>query len=411
MSSSTSSSRNIAFYTMFIAAITMLPAVGLVNWLTRSAESSAGDIFGIQRIRSVIESMDYMAEVDGDTALFVGSSLVKDGFSPRVFDAALAQASGSRVTSFNVGMGNMKPSYQKILVRRMAETFALHQRNAALTLIEFNPFLVTDARQQFRPFMTEQIQAVLMSPDEVMDTLWDDPERFARLVSIKYLRNGVSAEAITGGVRFLVGQAQAQAPMMNQLTDDQLKHIQQLSEFRSELNKYIYQEHPVTKKSHVWNPLTQGGLIDMMDLSPQAQALAAKISGEMRHPKALEMDLAGRIQCCDIENLSFNDKLIDEFVDTVKSAQRFSDRVEIVVMPRNRKWVQPSPEGQQRLAQMLAHLQQVTGVTVRNYQEHEAFDESAFYDVTHLSMDSGRPLFSTILAQDVAGYFIQNNKQ
>ena len=405
MSSSTSNSKRMALYTMLMAAVTLLPAMGLVNWLTRSAEANAGDIFGIQRIRSVTESLDYMASKEGDTVLFVGSSLVKDGFSPRIFDAMVEQVSGKEVTSFNVGMGNMKPTYQKLLVQRMAETYRAHQRRAGLTLLEFNPFLVTNAREQFRPFMTEQVQAVLMSPQQVREVFWEDPERFARLLSIKYLRHGVSAEAITGGLRFLVGQAQAQAPMVAELTEDQLNHIQQLAQYRSRLNDYIRQEHPDTRKSHVWNPVTQGGLIDMMDLSPQAQELSAKISQQMRHHKALEMDLQNRIQCCDIENLFFNDKLVRQFLDTVATAKQFSERVEIVLMPCNRQWVQLSEQGQARLQAMLGHLQQQTGVNIRNYQTHQSFDSSDFYDVTHLSMDKGRPLFSSVLARDLAPTF------
>ena len=406
MSSSTSSSsRKTALYTMLIAAVTLLPAMGLVNWLTRSAESNAGDIFGIQRIRSVTNALDYMAATEGNTALFIGSSLVKDGFSPRIFDQAVKAANGARVTSFNVGMGNMKPTYQKLLVQRMAEAYAGQHSKARLTLLEFNPFLVTDARQAFRPFMTEQIQAVLMSPRQVTKTLWEDPERFARLLSIKYLRHGVSAEAITGGIRFMVNQAQAQAPMLEQLTEDQLDHIQQLAAFRNQLNQYIRQQHPVTYKSHVWNPVTQGGLIDMMDLSAEARDLVVKISSQMRHPKAMEMDLQGRIQCCDIENLSFNDELIGDFLDTVETAKRFSQRVEIVLMPRNSDWVKLSPEGQRRLQQMLAHLARQSGVGIRNYQNHPAFDGDDFYDVTHLSMDQGRPLFSRVLAGDLAAVF------
>ncbi|WP_290577619.1 hypothetical protein [Ketobacter sp.] len=405
MSSSTSSSRRMALYTMLIAAVTLLPAMGLVNWLTRSAEAGAGDIFGIQRIRSVIDSLDYMAATEGNTLLFIGSSLVKDGFSPRIFDATVQSVANKEVTSFNVGMGNMKPSYLKLLVQRIADTYAAQGRRADVVLLEFNPFLVTQAREQFRPFMTEQVQAMLMSPQQVGATFWQDPERFARLVSIKYLRHGVSAEAITGGLRFLVGQAQAQAPLMAQLTEDQLNHLQQLAEFRSRLNQYIREEQPISGKSHVWNPVTQGGLIDMMDLSPQAQEVAAEISRQMRHPKAMAMDLQSRIQCCDIENLTFNDKLVGEFLDTVDSARRFSDRVEIVLLPRNRQWVQLSPAGQARLQALLQQLQQRTGVTIRNYQEHGAFDGSDFYDVSHLSMDKGRPLFSSVLARDLAATF------
>ena len=403
MSSSTSSSRGMVLYTLLIAGVTLLPAMGLVNWLTRSAENNAGDIFGIQRIRSVTESLDYMASEDGETLLLIGSSLVKDGFSPRIFDAELKRLTGKEVTSFNVGMGNMKPTYQQLLVQRMAEVYAAHDRRANLTLLEFNPFLVTDAREQFRPFMTEQVQAVLMSPQQVGDVFWQDPERFARLLSIKYLRHGVSAEAITGGIRFLVGQAQAQAPLVAELTEEQLQHIQQLAEFRSQLNDYIRQEHPLTRKSHVWNPVTQGGLIDMMDLSPQAQQLAVQISQQMRHPKALAMDLQSRIQCCDIENLAFNDKLINEFLATVDAAKRFSEQVEIVLLPRNRDWVHLSQPGQARLQAMLDYLQKQTGVTIRNYQTHPDFDGGDFYDVSHLSMDQGRPLFSSVLARDLAG--------
>ena len=151
--------------------------------------------------------------------------------------------------------------------------------------------------------------------------------------------------------------------------------------------------------------MTQGGLIDMMDLSTEARDLVVKISSQMRHPKAMEMDLQGRIQCCDIENLSFNDELIGDFLDTVETAKRFSQRVEIVLMPRNSDWVKLSPEGQRRLQQMLAHLARQSGVGIRNYQNHPAFDGDDFYDVTHLSMDQGRPLFSRVLAGDLAAVF------
>lgn len=72
-------------------------------------------------------------------------------------------------------------------------------------------------------------------------------------------------------------------------------------------------------------------------------------------------------------------------------------------MPRNRQWVQLSELGRARLQAMLGHLQQQTGVTIRNYQTHHEFAD--FYDVTHLSMDKGRPLFSSVLARDLAATF------
>lgn len=401
MSSSISNSKKAALYIALMALLTFGPAMALVNVLTSWSEEAAGDVFGVQRIRSVIDSLDTIAQHQGDSVLFIGSSLVKDGFSPRLFDQIVAGSVDQPVRSFNLGMGNMKPSYQEILALRLADRYQEVGNTATLTLVEFNPFLITKQRENFRPFMAEQVEAVLMSPSDLLTVWQQDPERFTRMMSIKYLRNGVSAEAITGGLRSMLNSVESQQETIASLSDEQLEHLQTLAKLRMDLARRIAAEHPETKKSHVWNPLTGGGLVDMADLSAETQALVIDIGEKMRDPKVLELDLKARISCCDIEELDISEQALNDFIELVTIAGQFSDRVEVVVMPRNRDWVQATPEGTARLMAALEKISASTGVAVRNYLDHPAFDESSFYDVTHLSMDRGRAQFSQLLARDL----------
>ena len=411
MTSSTSSSdhayealsnRRAGLLIILTALLVLGPAVLLVLGLTGLAEKNAGDIFGILRIRSVNAEMDYMAQRPGPTVLVFGSSLVNEGFSPRHFDRQAEALLGTDITSFNIGMGNMKPSYQLLLARRLREAHQRAGRKAALSVIELTPFLLTAKRNAFRPFMTEQVTAVLMSRDELLQELWRDPERFARLFTIKYLRDGISAEAITGGLRYIIGTAQAQAPMIATLGEEQIALINEQRRLQGELSRQINQQHPATRKSIVWNPETQGGLIDMEDLSTDAQGLVSELTRLLRDPRTLQRDAKEREECCDIRNLVFDDSMVEEFVAIVEEFKQFSERVEIVLLPANHTLITPTPEALARQQQVLAQISSRTGQPLRDYQQHPQFAADDFYDAAHLSMDTGKPRFSALLARDLA---------
>ena len=400
MSSSTSSSKKVALYTILLTAITLGSATWLVNAFTDSTEKNAGDVFGIQRIRSVVDSLDYIANTKEPSVIVFGSSLIKDGFSPRYYDKALKNQHDIDITSFNLGLGNMKPSYQLLLAKRMKEAYQRSGKKVDLAIIEFNPFLTTKKRENFRPFMTEQVSAVLMSPEEIHNLAFEDTERYARMLSIRYIRNGVSAEAITGGIRFLVGAAQDQAPSIGKFTEDHLQNLSDRRSIQKQLRDFITQEHPKTKKSHVWNPVTQGGLIDMMDLSSKAKSAAIALSNNMRYPKTLALDAQGRIDCCDIIDLEFSEPLFEDFQNIVKEFKSFSNHVEVILMPSNRTIIPTNKEALDRQEILLKQLEKDEQITVRNYQDHPAFAPSMFYDATHLAMDTGRITFSRLLAQN-----------
>lgn len=411
MTSSTSSSEHASLplsngraglLMILIALLVLGPAVLFVRGFTGLAEKSGGDVFGIQRIRSVHAQMDYMAQQAGPTVLVFGSSLTNEGFSPRHFDRQAEAMLGTDITSFNIGMGNMKPSYQLLLAKRLREAHERAGRKAALSIIELTPFLLTEKRNAFRPFMTEQVTAVLMSREELMQELWRDPERFARLFTIKYLRDGISAEAITGGLRFLIGSAQSQVPLIASLGQDQIALITEQRRLQGELNRQIGQQHPDTRKSIVWNPATQGGLIDMEDLSADTQDLARQLVRMMRDPGTLQRDARDREECCDIRHLVFDASMVDEFVAIVEEFKQFSERVEIVLMPTNHTLIGPTPDALARQQQVLQQIAARTGVPLLDYQQHPQFAADDFYDATHLSLDSGKPRFSALLARDLA---------
>ena len=108
MNSSTSSSKKVALYTILLATVILGSASWLVNAFTDSTEKNAGDVFGIQRIRSVVDSLDYIANTKEPSVIVFGSSLIKDGFSPRYYDETLKNQYDIDVKSFNLGLGNMK---------------------------------------------------------------------------------------------------------------------------------------------------------------------------------------------------------------------------------------------------------------------------------------------------------------
>ena len=64
MNSSTSSSKKVALYTILLTTVILGSATWLVNAFTNSTEKNAGDVFGIQRIRSVVDSLDYIANTN-----------------------------------------------------------------------------------------------------------------------------------------------------------------------------------------------------------------------------------------------------------------------------------------------------------------------------------------------------------
>ena len=87
--------------------------------------------------------------------------------------------------------------FQEFLARRIVDDFNAHDRRLKLLLIEFSPFQTTKTRRNRARAIEEPYMSLLASPAEIRDQILEDPASGLRIAEIRYLRDGVSAEAIT----------------------------------------------------------------------------------------------------------------------------------------------------------------------------------------------------------------------
>ncbi len=113
----------------------------------------------------------------------------------------------------------------------------------------------------------------------------------------------------------------------------------------------------------------------------------------------MKRDRLRRIHTADIIDLNFDDELVDAFIRIVGNFQKISDKVEVVLLPKNNKWINNPPEARARLHQVLAKIEAETGVAVRNFQELEEVSPKMFSDTTHLNDFLGAKVFTKFLAE------------
>ena len=169
-------------------------ALGLVQAFV--AANGAGSQSLLGRVIQAQEAIPRIAAEENDLVMFFGSSMVHAGFSPREFDRVLA-AQGIDTTAFNFGFGGLNPIFQDYLTRRIADGFDAENRRLKLVLIEFNPFQTTTRRRERAEAAEESYIALLASPNELLQILLEDPARGLRMLEIRYLRDGISAEMTT----------------------------------------------------------------------------------------------------------------------------------------------------------------------------------------------------------------------
>ncbi len=412
MPSSTSSSepagsRRVFLRAALAGAALWLGAMGIIRGCTAITESLAPDPFGIVRIKTASRGLPAIAAVSGAKAVIFGSSLVEFAFAPRVFDARLAK-SGIEITSYNLGIGNMNPSLQLVLARRLREAFEERDARVDLMLVEFNPFQTTRRRVDANAPFHEAVLSILSSPRELRAEVLRNPERALRMFTIKYLRDGVAAESITSGlgigfgfVAALFGDADAE--------EEPSPEYQQVLEERGELAWELFgrvsEEVDDWGLAGGWQLSTRGGFPLMEDLTPETVALVARFMANLAHPKSLEQDLEQRIRCCDIIDLHFDEGLVSDFIALVQELAPISDRIEVVLMPKNHDWVENPPEALARQRAVLERIERETGVTVRDYQHLPGLAARYYLDATHLTVHEGQPRFSALLADDWAGRY------
>ncbi|GJM09910.1 MAG: hypothetical protein DHS20C11_21860 [Lysobacteraceae bacterium] len=382
------------FKVLLAIAIGMSLALGIVRFFTYVNNASADTFLG--RVLESRDALPRIIEQPEDLVLFYGSSMVQAGFSPRQFDAAMAER-GAQTKSFNFGFGGLNPLFQEIYARRIREAFEDNDRRLKLALIEFNPFQTTKTRRNRARSAEDSFTAILASPGELMQAVIDDPERGLRMLNIRYLRDGVSAEMITSffGEPFQARRLRSELPR----DEEADARAQELGE---ELGKRFEAEYPDYQGEN-WRWQWQGGGTIPEERPADTLALFEEYYEVTVTDYSQDNDRLSRIHTADIINLDFDPELVEAFIGIVENFKAISDNVEVVLLPKNTDWIQNPPEALDRMYAVMERIEQETGVRVRDFQEIEPVKNSYFSDTTHLNRYQGAVAFTQFLVDQYAG--------
>ena len=263
-----------------------------------------------------------------------------------------------------------------------------------MALIEFVPFQLTRARWNGAQPVVDSYVAMLATPNEMFDLVLEDPTRGLRILNIHYLRNDVSAEMTT----WYFGQGLRTPNPVSQMAEDE-ENEKLVDELGEKLNEKFEEEYPEYVASN-FNYDWQGAGTIPSERSQETLDLFVQYYDALRHPRRIENAKLRRINCCDIEELHFEEVLVESFIRIVQTFQQFSDHTEVVLLPRNTAWIHYTPEAEARMNAVLDRIRTETGATIRNYQEVEGIGPEHFSDASHLSRYGGDVPFTAILADD-----------
>lgn len=351
------------------------------------------------RTLSMIEYLPEIAAAPPERRLVMvfGSSMVQRGFDPLVFDAQMA-AEGLPVTSYNYGLGNLNPRFQRILTRRIREAFERDERRLALALVEFNPFQTTVRRNESTRITDEQNIAILSTPAELWRRTLADPSSGARMFVIRYFRKGYSAELLTS-LPQLIGAGVD--PAIAASAEYQAAERRRAAATRRFQTSLAQDDYPPSAMPG-WDPALRGGQANLALVSPETRAALAEAQAAQLHPLLMRLDLQERIDTADILGLGFDETLIAAFIEMVRDFQAIADTVEVVLLPRNAEYVVYTPDVQARLDALKRRIADETGAAVRDHQRLEGIETRHFADSTHLN-SVGIDTYTRALAADYAG--------
>jgi hypothetical protein len=362
----------------------------IVNLFTGLQGANKEGIIG--RVAEAQGALSKITSEPNDLVMFYGSSMTHAGFSPRLFDKKL-QNQNKNIKSFNFGFGGLNPFYQDYLSRRIAEEFQSKNRRLKLAMIEFNPFQTTSRRWQNAQSTIDSYLTMLASDQELWEITKEDLTRGIRLFNIKYLRNDISAEMITS----YYGRAIFPPQRTQQFKDDDetVANRQRLGKLLGEAFKKEYPDFKDAEWSYDW----QGGGTIAEERSKETLQLFDEYYRVKQSDASMKNDRQGRINSADIEELNFEPELVESFIRIIKNFQLVSDKVEVMMLPRNTRYINYTAEGKLRLAKAIKQIEEATGITIRNHQEIDEVNPDMFSDTTHLAKYSGDVAYTEFLVR------------
>lgn len=361
-----------------------------------AANDASGDTI-LSRVLQAKAALPQITSEDQDLMMFYGSSMVQAGFSPRQFDSQMLDQ-GIAIKSFNFGFGGLNPFFQDYLSRRIRDQFEADERRLKLAVLEFNPFQTTQTRWNGAIALEDSFITLLGSNEELWEITRQDPDRGLRLFTIRDLRDGISAEMIT---TFFLGDAVEVPRPRTTLDEDPEEVANRRNEILEILNERFVEDYPDYDGSDWYYPWQGGGTIPD-ERSEETLELFTEYYELTQTDYYMSDDRLSRIHSADIEELHFNQMLVDSFIAIVKNFQAFSDHVEVVMLPKNTDWIKNPPEALERQRAVVERIQRETGVTFRDFQEIDAVTNDLFRDTTHLNRYQGAVVFTDFIVETYA---------
>ncbi|MDP2633795.1 MAG: hypothetical protein ACPG5Z_05915 [Pseudoalteromonas sp.] len=327
-----------------------------------------------------------------EVVMFFGSSMTRAGFSPRKFDADLAEQ-GKQVKSFNFGFGGLNPYFQDFLSRRIADEFVKEDRKIKLAMIEFNPFQTTQTRWNNASPVLDSFLTLLANDEELMEIAKTDLTRGIRLFNIKYLRGSISAEMITS---FFARELFP--PQAHQTFKDDDEIIAERGRLGRLLGEKFDEEYP-NYKGEAWSYTWQGGGTIPQERSEETLAIFDDYYRVTQTDNMMKNDRLSRIRSADIEELNFEPLLVEHFINIIKNFQRVSENVEVMMLPKNSKWIKTTPAAEKRLAAVVKQIEEATGIKMKDHQNLPQITSAMYRDTTHLSRYRGDIAYTNYLIQ------------
>ena len=381
---------------MLAIGLCMALALLSIHFILQGMGANSQGVLG--RVTESRAALPKIVKEPNEVVMFFGSSMTRAGFSPRKFDADLAEQ-GKQVKSFNFGFGGLNPYFQDFLSRRIADEFNKENRKIKLAMIEFNPFQTTQTRWNNASPVLDSFLTLLASDAELMQIAKTDLTRGIRLFNIKYLRGTISAQMITS---FFARELFP--PQAHQTFKDNDEIIAERRRLGRLLGEKFDEEYP-NYKGEEWSYDWQGGGTMPQERSAETLAIFNDYYRVTQTDNAMKNDRLSRIRSADIEELNFEPLLVEHFINIVKNFQRVSQNVEVMMLPKNSKWIKTTPEGEKRLAAVVKQIEEATGIKMQNHQNLPQITPNMYRDTTHLSRYRGDIAYTDFLVEHYQNKF------
>jgi len=226
-----------------------------------------------------------------------------------------------------------------------------------------------------------------------MEIAKTDLTRGIRLFNIKYLRGSISAEMITS---FFARELFP--PQAHQTFKDDDEIIAERGRLGRLLGEKFDEEYP-NYKGEAWSYTWQGGGTIPQERSEETLAIFDDYYRVTQTDNMMKNDRLSRIRSADIEELNFEPLLVEHFINIIKNFQRVSENVEVMMLPKNSKWIKTTPAAEKRLAAVVKQIEEATGIKMKDHQNLPQITSAMYRDTTHLSRYRGDIAYTNYLIQ------------